>query len=97
MIPIRDTQRAHRSPVVNWMLILFNILVFGFQLTLPERALQSFIVKWGIIPAAITNPGKYSFTMLAQTSGIAGIFTSLFIHVGWVHLIGNMLYLYLRR
>ncbi|HHY12571.1 MAG TPA: rhomboid family intramembrane serine protease [Firmicutes bacterium] len=95
MIPIRDTQRSHRRPFVNWTIILLNILVFGFQLTLTEPALQSFIVKWGVIPGVITNPGKYPPAVLVQTSGMAGIFTSLFIHVGWVHLIGNMLYLFI--
>lgn len=95
MIPIRDTQRSHRRPFVNWMLILLNILVFGFQLTLTEPQLQSFIVKWGIVPGVITNPGRFAPGVVVQTSGALAIFTSLFIHVGWVHLIGNMLYLFI--
>lgn len=95
MIPIRDTQRSHRRPFVNWTLILLNILVFGFQLTLTEPELQAFIVKWGIIPGVITNPSRLPPGIVAQTSGAASIFTSLFIHVGWVHLIGNMLYLFI--
>lgn len=95
MIPIRDTQRAHRPPIANWAIIVVNIFVFGFQLTLSESALQSFIIQWGIIPGVITNPGKYPTSILAQTSGPVGIVTSLFIHVGWVHLIGNMLYLFI--
>ena len=57
--------------------------------------LQSFIVKWGVVPGVITNPGGFPKEALIQTSGIAGIFTSLFIHIGWVHLIGNMLYLFI--
>ncbi len=95
MIPIRDTQRTHRRPFVNWAIILFNITVFGYQLTLTEPVLQSFIVKWGVIPGVITNPGGYPPALLIQTSGMIGVFTSLFIHVGWVHLIGNMLYLFI--
>lgn len=95
MIPIRDTQRSHRRPIVNWTIILINIIVFGFQLSLSEPVLQAFIVKWGVVPGVITNPGKFSPAVLQQTSGFTGIFTSLFIHVGWVHLIGNMLYLFI--
>jgi membrane associated rhomboid family serine protease len=95
MIPIRDTQRTHGRPFVNWTIILLNILVFGFELTLSEPMLQSFIVKWGVVPGVITNPGGFPKEALIQTSGIAGIFTSLFIHIGWVHLIGNMLYLFI--
>ncbi|HHT84716.1 MAG: rhomboid family intramembrane serine protease [Bacillota bacterium] len=95
MIPIRDTQRSHRRPFVNWIMILLNILVFAFQLTFSEPALQAFIVKWGIVPGVITNPMRYPPGVVAQTSGMVGLFTSLFIHVGWVHLIGNMFYLFI--
>ena len=95
MIPIRDTQRTHGRPFVNWAIILLNILVFGFQLTLSEPSLQSFIVKWGVVPGVITSPGRFPPEALLQTSGLTSIFTSLFIHIGWVHLIGNMLYLFI--
>ncbi len=95
MIPIRDTQRSYGRPFVNWILIFINIVVFAFQVSLSEPALQAFIVKWGVVPGVITNPGKFAPAVLQQTSGVAGIFTSLFIHVGWVHLIGNMLYLFI--
>lgn len=95
MIPIRDTQRSRRRPVVNWVIILINIFVFGYELTLTEPMLQAFIVKWGVIPAVITNPGMFSKTILAQTSGAFSLLTSLFVHMGWVHMIGNMLYLFI--
>lgn len=95
MIPIRDTQRSRRRPVVNWAIILINIAVFAYELTLTDRMLESFIVKWGVIPAVITSPGLFPKEVLAQTSGPVGLFTSLFIHMGWVHMIGNMLYLFI--
>jgi len=95
MIPIRDTQRSRRRPVVNWVIILINIFVFGYELTLTGPMLQAFIVKWGVIPAVITNPGMFSKTILAQTSGAFSLLTSLFVHMGWVHMIGNMLYLFI--
>jgi membrane associated rhomboid family serine protease len=95
MIPIRDTQRSRTRPVVNWALIAINLLVFAYELTLPDRALQAFTIKYGAIPAVITNPGGFEPRVLAQTSGVIGLVSSLFIHVGWVHIAGNMLYLFI--
>lgn len=95
MIPLRDTQRSRTRPVVNWAIILANIAVFAYELTLSDQALQAFTVKYGVIPAIITAPGTFRPEVLAQTSGVLGLFTSLFIHMGWVHLAGNMLYLFI--
>jgi len=95
MIPIRDTQRSRIRPLVNWLLILANIAVFAYELTLSDQALQAFTIKYGVIPAVITNPGAFQPRVLAQTSGAFGLLTSLFIHVGWIHIAGNMLYLFI--
>ena len=95
MIPIRDTQRTHGRPLVNWTLILLNLAVFAYELTLSSTGLQHFTVRWGVIPAVITNPGAFSKVALSQTAGLFSLVTSLFIHVGWVHIIGNMLYLFI--
>lgn len=95
MIPIRDTQRSRTRPVVNWVLILVNIVVFAYELTLSDQALQGFAIKYGVIPAAITDPGRFHPQVLAQTSGALGLFTSLFIHMGWIHIVSNMLYLFI--
>ncbi len=95
MIPIRDTERSRGRSVVNWSLILANLAVFAYEITLSGPGLQRFTTKWGVIPAVITHPGAFRSAILAQTSGLMGLLTSLFIHVGWVHLLGNMLYLYI--
>ena len=95
MIPIRDTQRSRSRPIVNWLLILVNVAVFAYELTLSDRGLQAFALKYGVIPAVITHPERFQPRILAQTSGVFGLFTSLFIHLGWVHIAGNMLYLFI--
>jgi len=95
LIPIRDTERTRRRPIVNWTIILLNLLVFAYELTLTPKGLQQFTVRWGVIPAVITNPGAFSPAALSQTAGLLSLVTSLFIHVGWVHVIGNMLYLFI--
>jgi membrane associated rhomboid family serine protease len=95
VIPIRDTQRTRGRSVVNWTLILLNFAVFAYELTLSSTGLQQFTIRWGVIPAVITNPGAFSKAALSQTAGLFSLVTSLFIHVGWVHILGNMLYLFI--
>ena len=95
MIPIRDTQRTRTRAYVNWTIIVVNLMVFAYELTLSDLALQAFALKWGAIPAAIAAPGGFPKEALAQTSGVIGLVTSLFIHMGWVHIGGNMLYLFI--
>ncbi len=88
MFPIGDENRAQRlTPVVNYTLIAINVLVFVYQLTLPDTrfdpALQEFIFRWGAIPIEISN-GQDLFALLS----------SMFLHGGWLHIIGNMLFLW---
>ncbi|RMG90611.1 MAG: rhomboid family intramembrane serine protease [Chloroflexi bacterium] len=87
MLPIRDTVPAQRFPVVNTTIIVLNVLVFLFETALPPAALDRFIGVFGFVPARFWASG-----------GIIGsltIFTSMFLHGGWSHLISNMLALYI--
>lgn len=95
MIPIKDTQRTWRRPMVNWLLIIINLAVFAYELSLTDAALQEFTVRWGMIPRVITSPGAFPREVLAVTSGPWSLVTSLFVHMGWVHILGNMLYLFI--
>ncbi|MGI6632159.1 MAG: rhomboid family intramembrane serine protease [Bacillota bacterium] len=95
MIPIRDTQRSRTRPVVNWLLILVNLLVFIYELGLSDRALNLFTVKYGVIPAVLTDSGSFTRETLMMTSGWFSLVTSLFVHVGWVHVLGNLMYLFI--
>jgi membrane associated rhomboid family serine protease len=95
MIPIKDTQRSRTRPYVNWILIFINLSIFAYELSLSDRALAEFTLKYGVVPAVITNPSAFSPADLARTSGLLGLVTSLLIHVGWVHALGNMLYLWI--
>ena len=80
MIPLRDVIPSRTTPVVTVALILINGLVFLFQLSLSDRELEAFIENYGLIPAAF--------------SWIAAI-TSMFLHAGWSHVIGNMWFLWI--
>ncbi len=87
MIPISDELPRRRIPWVTWGLITVNVLVFFWELLLGPD-LDRFLMMWGAVPAFVTNPARYPwapFTLL----------TSMFLHGGWMHLIGNMLYLWI--
>ncbi len=87
MIPIRDTIRAQHFPVVNVLLILLNAAVFLYEVSLGAGALDRLIFTYGLVPSHFW-----------ATKGVAEwlpIFTSMFLHGGWLHIIFNMLALYI--
>lgn len=92
MIPLRDHQPGRGTPIIVFLVIALNVLVFLFQATLPAPRLEAFIQSYGMIPREITTgvdippPGPRPI----QTT----LITSMFMHGGWLHLIGNMLYLW---
>ena len=83
MFPIGDDDSARRTvPVVTYALIALNILVFFIELNGGD----AFIKQWAFVPSRfISNPA----------SEVATIFTAMFMHGGWLHLFGNMLYLWI--
>ncbi len=85
MFPIGDENRhGHVTPVVNYVLIAINLAVFFYQISLgSERAIQDFINRYGVIPQEIVSRQDL-YTLL----------TSMFMHGGWAHIIGNMLFLW---
>jgi membrane associated rhomboid family serine protease len=93
MVPIGDANPTRRFPVMNLTLIGLNVLVFLFELQLSGPALDRFIFAWGVIPsdvlAAIAHPLAARSVHAFET-----LITSQFIHAGWAHIIGNMLFLF---
>lgn len=86
MIPLKDTVRARTFPIINWILIAINILVFLIEVRLGP-AVEDFIGVLGVVPARfIAEPGP---------GQVLTIFTSMFLHGGWLHLLSNMLALYI--
>jgi len=83
MLPIGDDDTSRRTvPLVTYALIALNVLFFLVELSGGD----AFIMKWAFVPSRfLANPG----------SGFLTIFTSMFMHAGWVHLGGNMLYLWI--
>jgi membrane associated rhomboid family serine protease len=86
MIPIRDENPTHITPVVTYLLIAFNVLVFIFQFTLGA-AEEAFVYQFALIPAELTRD--------LSLGNILTVFTSMFMHGGLAHIAGNMLYLWI--
>jgi len=86
MFPLYDTVRSRKFPLVNLLLIAANILAFLYELQMSSGALQKFIFTWGLIPAhLINNPANTWIT----------IFTAMFLHGGWFHILSNMWVLFI--
>lgn len=85
MFPIGDRNRpGHVTPVVNYVLIAINVAVFVYQISLGSgSAMQEFILRYGTIPLEITT-GLDLYTLL----------TSMFMHGGFAHIFGNMMFLW---
>jgi len=84
MIPIRDDNPRRLFPLFTILLIAVNVAVFIYQLTLSPSEAQTFILTYGAVPKQII-----------QGRGLYTIITSMFVHGGILHLLGNMLYLWI--
>lgn len=86
MFPLRDHNPSERTPYVLYALIAANLAAFLLQMpyTGSERAMLGFWRDWAMIPVLVTQGGEWH-----------GIFTSMFLHAGLLHLAGNMLFLWI--
>ena len=80
MFPIRDTQPSYSRPMVTILLIVVNILVFLFEFSLDDYSRNAFIDLYGLIP---------------ERFSLVNVFTSMFLHGGWLHVLGNMWFLWI--
>lgn len=93
MFPIHDDNSIRIIPFVTYTLIVICVAVFIYQITLDPQSQQTFIYALGLIPAVIFGEDVLS-PALVWVPTYTTIFTSMFLHGGWMHLIGNMLYLW---
>lgn len=91
MIPLKDKNPSHSFPFVNYLLIAANVIVFFYELSLGP-GLDAFFMKYGLVPS------RYFDAVASHTQLISRyvpFFTSMFIHGGWLHIIGNMWFLFI--
>lgn len=79
MIPLRSSERIYSPTPVIAVIIAINVLIFIYQFSLSPGALNEFAMDWGIVPSQLN---------------LLSLFTSMFLHGGWSHLLGNMLFLW---
>jgi membrane associated rhomboid family serine protease len=80
MIPLRDVIPSRTIPYFTISLIVLNAVAFLFEVSLSDRALESLLFRYGVVPARLELPT---------------VVTSMFLHAGWLHFLGNMLYLWI--
>lgn len=81
MFPLYDTVRSRRPALITWTLVALNGLVFYYEMTIGEEGLTRLIRDWGLVPARLSVENAESWVTLL---------TSMFLHGGWVHILGNM-------
>jgi membrane associated rhomboid family serine protease len=96
VIPLRDANPTRRTPIVTLLLILACSAAFVWELSVGasggDAALEAFVRRYGAVPANVTAEfGAGNFVGPAML----GILTSIFLHGGWLHLLGNMLFLWI--
>lgn len=96
MIPLRDDQPTFSTPFINYFLIVLNVLVFLWELSvgLNTRAFRAFSLEFGVVPrhiiAVLTGNSPYP-----PPTAILPLFTSMFLHASPLHVAGNMLFLWI--
>src|SRR5438045_7268532 len=89
MIPIRDDQPSFTTPFINYLLIALNTLVFLFEVSLSPATRNAFVFQFGVEPIRVLAGLGLAAAHVPDPSALP-LFTSMFLHASWLHLIGNM-------
>jgi membrane associated rhomboid family serine protease len=92
MIPLRDSARSRTFPIVNVSLIALNFLVFFKEISLSNQAMNQMTFIYGLIPARVEAQLSTGAALLALATPFI---TAMVLHANWLHIIGNMLYLWI--
>ena len=94
MIPLRDDNPSSIAPIVTIVLIVACVLMFLWELSFGASGGERIIYALGVVPAVLLGHGQLPAELMLVPAW-ATVFTSMFMHGGWMHLIGNMLYLWI--
>ena len=93
MIPLKDRNPSRTTPVVTVGLIAANTLAFLYELTMPEHVENAFLASYALVPTHVTHYlfGRHP----SPEAALLPFLTCMFLHGGWLHLIGNMWFLWI--
>ncbi|MBY0248919.1 MAG: rhomboid family intramembrane serine protease [Nitrospiraceae bacterium] len=95
MIPLHDDNPTERFPFVTIIFIAVCVSVFLYQESLPQNPGQAFVFHYGAIPAIVFGQAAFPEDTAVAIPASLTLLTSMFLHGGWMHLLGNMLYLWI--
>lgn len=96
MVPIRDENESYTVPYVNYALIVVNVFVFLYETTLGDRGLERLLYQYAVVPKTLMPAldavlgGHFNAAL-----GLLPLLTAMFLHGGFLHVAGNMLYLWI--
>ncbi|HHY37779.1 MAG TPA: rhomboid family intramembrane serine protease [Clostridia bacterium] len=90
MIPIRDSVRSRRFPIMTVFIILLNVLVFLHEISLSDPDRLALFMRFGVVPSRISGVRMPEASAFALTP----LISATFLHGSWLHIIGNMLFLW---
>jgi rhomboid family protein len=91
MFPVRDTIRHQHAPIATWTLIAINVFAFLREIMLPPPVAEKMVYLYGLVPARYLNPEWAAQVGFPHTYW--PFLTMMFLHGGWIHIIGNMWFL----
>ena len=92
--PVFDDNPTKKKPIISWVIIFICIIIFLFQESLNHHEQRKLFLSYGMIPSVLFGQNELSVN-LEKVPAFLTIFTSMFLHGGWMHLIGNIGYLYI--
>ncbi|NER80061.1 MAG: rhomboid family intramembrane serine protease, partial [Leptolyngbya sp. SIO1D8] len=95
MVPIRDENPVKITPYITYGLIAVNILVFCCELTLSPIELMTFFRTWAVVPEQLTESFQGNDLTIFTAHEWLTLISSQFMHAGFLHIGGNMLYLWI--
>ncbi len=94
MIPLKDDNPTQSTPIITYFIIGICVIIFLLEITSPNYNSGALFYSWGVIPASLIH----NFTIpdeIYRVPPVVTLFTSMFMHGGFMHLIGNMLYMWI--
>ena len=85
MIPLKDTIPRIGIPLITWILILLNAIIFIFEISIPKDILEEVFYFFGLVPARYSSP-KWALVHGLSPRDPFPFLTNMFLHAGWLHI-----------